>query len=289
MTGKSVSVLKEVSSVKSFGGTQKVFEFESKQLKCTTRIGVYLPAEASEAGAKLPALFYLSGLTCTEANFIEKSGFQRYAAQHKLIVINPDTSPRGVKIEGDDDGWDFGTGAGFYVDATEPKWANNYRMYSYVVEELTAVVGENFPVNTERFGITGHSMGGHGAFTIALKNPTLFKSVSAFAPISNPTKAPWGLKAFTGYLGKDTETWKAYDATELAANYKGPAIELYLDQGDADNFYKQAQLLPENLAAVNNPLVNVKFNLRPGYDHSYYFIATFVGDHFEYHAKILNA
>lgn len=282
-------MLKELSSVKSFGGTQKIFEFESKQLKCITKFGVYLPAEASESRAKFPALFYLSGLTCTETNFIEKSGFQRYAAQHKLIVINPDTSPRGVKIEGDDDDFDFGTGAGFYVDATEPKWANNYRMYSYVVKELTSVVFENFPVNKEQLGIFGHSMGGHAAFIMALKNPTLFKSVSAFAPISNPINSSCGRKAFTGYLGSNSEMWKDYDATELAKIYKGPAIELYLDQGDADSFYKNQQLLPENLATVNNSLVSVKFNLRPGYDHSYYFVATFIGDHFDYHAKNLRA
>jgi len=279
--------LKEISSAKSFGGFQKVFEFFSQELKCNTRIGVYLP-ELNDTNEKLPGLFYLSGLTCTEANFIEKSGFQRFASEHRILVINPDTSPRGVKVEGDDDSYDFGTGAGFYLDATEPKWKENYRMYSYVTKELPKVVAEHFPLDSNRLGIFGHSMGGHGALTIGLKNPEVFKSVSAFAPICNPTNGAWGQKALTGYLGDaDKTVWNQYDATELAKIYNGPEREFLVDQGLSDNFYKQGQLLPENLVAVQNPKLKLQFEKREGYDHSYFYIATFIGEHFAFHAKRL--
>uniref|UniRef100_A0AC35G8P2 S-formylglutathione hydrolase n=1 Tax=Panagrolaimus sp. PS1159 TaxID=55785 RepID=A0AC35G8P2_9BILA len=277
--------LKEVSSVKCFGGFQKVFEFYSNELKSNTKFGVYLPENIQDQ--KLPALFYLSGLTCTEANFVEKSGFQRYAAEHKIIVINPDTSPRGVKIEGDDESYDFGTGAGFYLDATVPKWAENYRMYSYIVKELTQLVFSKLPVDQKRVGIFGHSMGGHGALSIGLKHPEIFRSISAFAPICNPINCQWGQKAFTGYLGDDQTKWKQYDSTEIAKGYNGPEREILLDQGTADKFYHEKQLLPENFVDVQNSKIKVHLEKREGYDHGYFYISTFMGDHFKFHSKHL--
>jgi S-formylglutathione hydrolase len=278
--------LKEVSSSKSFDGFQKVYEFYSKELKSTARFGAYIPQ--CNQGEKLPALFYLSGLTCTEANFIEKSGFQRYAAEHKFVVINPDTSPRGVKIEGDDESYDFGQGAGFYLDATVPKWAENYRMYSYIVKELTELVFAKFPVDQKRVGIFGHSAGGHGALTIGLKNPEIFRSVSAFAAICNPLNSQWGQKAFPGYLGnEDQSKWKQYDATELAKIYNGPDREILLDQGMADKFYHEGQLLPDNFVKVQNPKIKINYEKREEYDHSYFYVATFMGEHFKFHSKFL--
>lgn len=192
------------------------------------KFSVYLPPKAL-AGEKLPVLYWLSGLTCTEENFMIKSGFQRYAAENNLIVVGPDTSPRGVQIEGQDDSWDFGSGAGFYVDATEEKWAKHYRMYSYVTKELPQIVEAELPVVPGSRSISGHSMGGHGALICSLKNPGVYKSVSAFAPISNPSECPWGVKAFTGYLGSDKEAWKAWDATHLVQQYSGPPLELLID------------------------------------------------------------
>ncbi|XP_065175364.1 S-formylglutathione hydrolase-like [Sycon ciliatum] len=280
--------LTEASSTKIFGGYQKVFKHESHHTDCTMTFAVYLPPQAEEDGAKLPVLYYLSGLTCTEQNVVTKSGFQRYAAEHGLIVVCPDTSPRGCGIEGEDDSWDFGTGAGFYVDATEEKWKKNYNMYSYVTEELPALVNSNFPVNMERTGITGHSMGGHGAIVCALKNPGLYQSVSAFSPICNPCDCPWGEKCFGNYLGSDKEAWKAYDACELLQEYNGPPLTLLVDQGKADNFL-EGQLKPDNLvAAARKAGMPLIMRLQEGYDHSYYFIASFIGDHFHHHAKVLN-
>lgn len=274
---------KQISANRSFNGTQYIFSFKSGELKTETNIGVYLPD--LKDGEKAPVLFYLSGLTCTEKNFIEKAGAQRFASKHKVVVVNPDTSPRGLNIEGDKDSYDFGEGAGFYLDATEPKWATNYRMYSYIVKELVPLVSEKFPIDENKRSIFGHSMGGHGAITIGLKNPTIFKSVSAFAPICNPISCAWGQKGFTGYLGSNQDSWKQYDSTELAKNYSGPTISIMIDQGLADQFYQQKQLLPENLVNVNNDKVKVYFSGREGYDHSYYYIATFIEDHFEFHLK----
>ncbi|KAK0393736.1 hypothetical protein QR680_000377 [Steinernema hermaphroditum] len=279
--------LQEVSSAKSFDGFQKIFKHQSSTLKCEMKFGVYVP-QSESADEKFPVLYYLSGLTCTEANFIEKSGFQRFASEHRIIVVNPDTSPRGVPIEGDSDSYDFGTGAGFYVDATTPKWSTNYQMYSYVTEELPKLIIESFPVNPEKQGIFGHSMGGHGALQIALKNP-VYKSVSAFAPICNPSKTPWGIKAFTGYLGDDRSTWLQYDSVELAKKYAGPQIDILIDQGEADNFLIKGELCPDAFTAVQNVKINVVLKKRPGYDHGYYYIATFIEDHFRFHAQKLNA
>lgn len=232
----------------------------------------------------------MSGLTCNESNFVIKAGAQRLASEHKLIIVCPDTSPRNVNIAGEDDSWDFGSGAGFYVDATETPWAKNYRMYSYVTQELIETINANFAANPDKQGIFGHSMGGHGALICSLKNPGLFKSVSAFAPICNPTQCPWGQKAFTGYLGENQkEAWKDWDATELVKKYEGAPLELFLDQGSADDFLTAGQLLPHNLVeAARSAQVPCILKMREGYDHSYFYIATFVQEHIEYHARILN-
>ncbi|CAH1244389.1 ESD [Branchiostoma lanceolatum] len=278
----------EVSSAKMFGGFQKVFSHESTQLKCKMNFGVYLPPQA-ESG-KCPVLYWLSGLTCTEQNFVTKACAQRAAAEHGIIIIAPDTSPRGCNIEGEEDGWDFGTGAGFYVNATEDKWKTNYRMYSYVTEELPSVVNNSFPVDSDRQSVFGHSMGGHGALICYLKNPGKYRSVSAFAPICNPISCPWGQKAFSGYLGSNKDTWKEYDASELVKKYQGPPVDILIDQGTADSFLPAGQLLPDNfVAACTESKVPVVLRMQEGYDHSYYFMASFMDDHIKHHAKHLKA
>uniref|UniRef100_A0A8B9Y712 S-formylglutathione hydrolase n=1 Tax=Bos mutus grunniens TaxID=30521 RepID=A0A8B9Y712_BOSMU len=280
--------LKQVSSSKCFGGLQKVFEHDSVELKCKMKFAVYLPPKA-ETG-KCPVLYWLSGLTCTEQNFISKSGYHQAASEHGLVVIAPDTSPRGCNIKGEEDSWDFGTGAGFYVDATEDLWKTNYRMYSYVTKELPQLVNDNFPVDPQRMSVFGHSMGGHGALICALKNPGKYKSVSAFAPLCNPVLCRWGKKAFTGYLGTDQSKWEAYDATYLVKSYPGPQLDILIDQGKEDEFLSDGQLLPDNfIAACTEKKIPVVFRLQEGYDHSYYFIATFIADHIRHHAKYLNA
>lgn len=234
-------------------------------------------------------LWWLSGLTCTEENFTFKAGAQRLAAEHGLVLVAPDTSPRGVDIPGEDDAYDFGSGAGFYLDATRAPWAKNYRMYSYVTQELPELVFKHFPVRPDAQGIFGHSMGGHGALVIALGNPGVYRSVSAFAPIVAPSQVPWGTKAFAGYLGDDREAWKRYDATELVKSGARINGTILIDQGTKDQFL-EAQLRPELFAeacrAAGQPL---ELRMRQGYDHSYYFIATFVGEHVAHHAKALNA
>lgn len=264
-----------------------MFEHTSEILKCTMKFAVYLPSKA-EAG-KVPVLYWLSGLTCTEQNFITKAGAQRYAEEHGLALVAPDTSPRGCNIESEEDSWDFGTGAGFYVDATQEKWKTNYNMYSYITEELPTLINANFPVLSDRQSIFGHSMGGHGALICALKNPGLYKSVSAFAPICNPINCPWGQKAFSGYIGEDKVSWKNWDACELVAQYKGPSFSyILIDQGKDDPFLHQKQLLPENFVeACREAGVQVVLRLQEGYDHGYHFISSFVGDHIQHHAKAL--
>ncbi|CAH1781710.1 unnamed protein product [Owenia fusiformis] len=280
--------IKEESSNKMFGGWQKVFSHDSSSLKCSMKFGIYLPPKADSE--KVPVIYWLSGLTCTEQNFVTKAGAQNFAAKHNVILVAPDTSPRGVNIEGEDDSYDFGSGAGFYLNATTEKWKTNYNMYTYITEELPKVVSENFPVIPGKQSIMGHSMGGHGAISIALKNPGKYSSVSAFAPICNPIECPWGQKAFTGYLGEDRETWKAYDSTVLVKSYNGPPLEILIDQGKADNFYTAGQLLPDNfVAACAEAKVPVILRIQEGYDHSYFFIASFMEDHIAHHAKVLNA
>ncbi|KAK6036712.1 S-formylglutathione hydrolase [Cooperia oncophora] len=252
-------------------------------LKCDMQFGAYVPDH--KEGQLLPGLFYLSGLTCTHANFMEKSGFQRYASEHGMVVVHPDTSPRGVDIPGDSDSWDFGKGAGFYVDATEKPWSDHYKMYSYVCKELPEIVKNQLPVDTSKLGIFGHSMGGHGAISIGLKHPDLFKSISAFAPICHPINCPWGQKALKNYLGADTKAWEQYDSSLLLKTYNGPSRKILVDQGASDSFLSDGQLQPETLKSTGP--VSVEVRTQPGYDHSYYFIATFIGDHFDFHAAAL--
>ncbi len=266
-----------------FGGFQDVYQHGSTTLGCTMNFGIFLPQEAQSK--KLPVLYWLSGLTCTEQNFITKAGAQRYASEHGVIIVAPDTSPRGEGIP-NESAYDIGVGAGFYVNATQDPWAKNYRMYDYIVHELPALIEATFPA-TDRRGIFGHSMGGHGALVLGLRNPERFQSISAFSPIVAPSKVPWGEKAFTAYLGNDRKAWAEYDAVELISKIKKPQ-HLLVDQGLGDEFFA-SQLRPELLKEAceknGHPL---RLNLREGYDHSYYFIATFIGDHLAHHGKILN-
>ena len=274
-----------VSRSKCFGGIQGVYSHESRETGCVMRFGVFLPPQAE--ARKGPVLYWLSGLTCTEENFIVKGGAQRVAAELGLAIVVPDTSPRGLKIPGENDNYDFGLGAGFYVDATQAPWSRGYRMYSYVVKELPALIESEFPVDSARAGIFGHSMGGHGALTIALKNPAYYKSVSAFAPICSAMRSPWGEKALTGYLGADRALWRDYDASALieSRGWKGPA--LLVDQGTSDQFL-ESQLKPELLKeACTRAGVSLDLRLQEGYDHSYFFIASFIEDHLRFHARNL--
>lgn len=277
--------IETVSTNTSFGGTQGVYRHASAETGTDMTFAVYLPPQAATPGAKLPVLWYLSGLTCTHANVMEKGEYRRACAELGIIFVCPDTSPRGDDVP-DDEGYDFGKGAGFYVDATEAPWATNFRMYSYVTKELTDIIATNFPADMTRQAITGHSMGGHGAITIALKNPGRFRSVSAFAPISAPLDCPWGHKALAGYLGEDRANWRAYDSTALIAD--GARLpELLVDQGEADNFLAE-QLKPELLkAACEKAGIPLTLRMQPGYDHSYYFISTFMADHVRWHAERL--
>ncbi len=271
---------------KSFGGAQLICRHDSAQTKTPMRFSVYLPPAAKNA----PVIWWLSGLTCTEENFTFKSGAQKCASECGVIVVAPDTSPRGAGVPGEEDAYDFGTGAGFYVDANIAPWSENYRMFSYIAEELPAVVAQNFPqADMRRQSVMGHSMGGHGALILALKNPGRFRAVSAFAPICNPSGCAWGQKALAGYLGEDKTEWQKWDAAELIkAGAKCP--EIWAEQGAADEFLHSGQLMPEALQTAcektNQPL---KMQTRDGYDHSYYFIATFIGDHITRHAQTLAA
>jgi S-formylglutathione hydrolase len=268
-----------------FGGIQGVFAHQSSATGTRMEFAVFLPPAAERR--PVPVVYWLSGLTCTWANFTEKAGAQRIAADLGLAIVAPDTSPRGTDLAGEHDAYDFGSGAGFYLDATELPWVNHYRMESYVARELPALINASFPVDPERVGIFGHSMGGHGALTLALKNPGSYRSLSAFAPISSPTRCPWGEKALSGYLGDDRAAWAAYDATLLAAasDWQG---EVLVDQGAADDFLERElkpHLLQEAFAAAGIPLT---LRYQAGYDHSYYFMASFMADHLAHHAKILS-
>ncbi|XP_002162235.3 S-formylglutathione hydrolase [Hydra vulgaris] len=278
--------LEEKSSSKCFDGYIKVYTHDSTEVNTKMTFAVYLPPLAESS--KCPVLYWISGLTCTEQNFITKSGFQKFASELGIIVVCPDTSPRGANIEGENNSWDFGLGASYYVDATEEKWKKNYRMYSYITKELPDIISNNFPVLKDVQSIIGHSVGGHGALICALKNPVKYKSVSVFAPVSNPINCPWGKKAFTALLGLDQETWKEYDACELGKKYEGPLLNILIDQGSSDSFAKD-QLLTENFIKVcnENSLLKVNYRLREGYDHGYYFISTFIEEHIRYHAAAL--
>jgi S-formylglutathione hydrolase len=272
------------SSNRAFGGVQGVYEHASTATGTPMTFSAFVPEH--EAGARLPVLWYLSGLTCTHANVTEKGEFRRACAEHGVIFIASDTSPRGEDVP-DDEAYDFGKGAGFYVDATEAPWSTNFRMRSYIEDDLPALIAAEFPMaDMARQGITGHSMGGHGALTTALRNPDRFRSVSAFAPIVSPLNCPWGEKALGGYLGADRATWRAYDACALIDD--GARLpDILVDQGDADAFLAD-QLKPELLAdACHRAGIDLTLRMQPGYDHSYYFISTFMADHIAWHAARL--
>lgn len=272
-----------LSSTKSFGGWLKRYRHASTAVNGEMVFAIYLPPQAETEN--VPVLYWLSGLTCNDENFTQKAGAFRKAAELGLAIVCPDTSPRGTDYPGEHDSYDFGSAAGFYVNATVEPYSNTYRMYDYVVKELPQLTEANFPV-TDKRSISGHSMGGHGALICALKNPGLYQSVSAFAPIANPTSCPWGEKAFTGYLGEDRAQWEEWDATLLVAN-AGERLPLFIDQGEADNFLAE-QLKPEALeAACEKAEHPIKLRRQSGYDHSYYFIATFIDEHLEYHFKAL--
>ncbi len=278
--------LTTISRHRCFGGMQAVYSHDSPETGTPMRFGVFLPPQAS-AETPVPVLYWLSGLSCTEENFIVKAGAQRVAAELGLAIVAPDTSPRGLDLPGETDSWDFGRGAGFYVDATQAPWAAHYRMYSYVTEELRWLVACHFPIDPTRSGISGHSMGGHGALTIGLRNPQAYRSISAFAPIASPMRCPWGEKAFTGYLGANREAWREHDATELIASRGWSGPPLRVDQGTADPFL-DTQLKPELLReACRRAGVALELNLREGYDHSYFFIASFIEEHLRFHARHL--
>jgi S-formylglutathione hydrolase len=276
--------LETLSTNKAHGGVQGVYRHDSAVTGTPMTFSVFVPEHAD--GAKLPVLWYLSGLTCTHANVTEKGEYRAACAEHGVIFVAPDTSPRGDEVP-DDEGYDFGKGAGFYVDATEGPWATHFRMRSYIEDELPALILREFPqADLSRQGITGHSMGGHGALTIGLRNPDRFRSVSAFAPIVSPMACPWGEKALTGYLGEDREGWRAYDACAMIAD--GLRVpELLVDQGEADQFLTE-QLKPELLkAACAEAGIDLTLRMQPGYDHSYYFISTFLAEHVGWHAARL--
>jgi len=276
------TTIKAVTQNLCFGGVQGVYTHASRETRCAMRFGLFLPPQAKSG--RVPVLYWLSGLTCTEENFIVKAGAQRVASELGLAIVVPDTSPRGLGFPGEGDSYDFGLGAGFYLDATTAPWSLGYRMYSYVARELPAEVAAAFPVDSDRAGIFGHSMGGHGALTIALKNPRQFKSVSAFAPIASPMNCPWGQKALTGYLGADRTRWREYDATALIEDRGWTGPQIVVDQGTDDQFLA-SQLKPELLQdACERAGVSLDLRRREGYDHSYYFIASFIEDHLRLHA-----
>ncbi len=275
--------LENTGANKCFGGWHKQYTHRSGVLNCTMRFAIYLPPQADTE--RVPVFYWLSGLTCTDENFMQKAGAMRVAAELGIALVAPDTSPRGDDVPDDPDGqYDFGLGAGFYVNATQPPWDRHYRMYDYVVDELPGLVESSFPVSDRRV-ISGHSMGGHGALVIALRHPERYRSVSAFSPISNPINAPWGRKAFGGYLGDDESAWRQYDASELMKACKpDQALPALVDQGDKDGFLTE-QLKPEALAAAAKQSVYpLTLRMQPGYDHSYYFIASFIAEHLRFHA-----
>jgi len=278
--------LEIVSENKSFGGRQLVVRHPSSATNTDMTFSIYLPPQA-ELGGTLPLVWYLSGLTCTHANVTEKGDYRAACAELGLIFIAPDTSPRGDDVP-DAEEYDFGKGAGFYVDAVEAPWASNYRMWSYVAEELPALVADEFPADMDRQGITGHSMGGHGALTVALSHPKCFRSVSAFAPIVAPSQVPWGQKALTGYLGNDPAAWRKHDAVALIED--GASVEeILVDVGDADPFIEK-ELRPELLErACRDAGIALTLRRQPGYDHSYYFISTFMADHLRWHGERLRS
>ncbi len=275
--------IEQTESIKEFGGYLNRYVHDSDSCHCRMTFSVYLPPQAEQG--PVPALYWLSGLTCTDDNARVKAGAQRYAAEHGIALIFPDTSPRSDDAPDEPDRYDLGQGAGFYVNATQPPWNTHYHMYDYVTQELPALIEAELPLIPGQRAISGHSMGGHGALICALKNPDMYQSVSAFAPICNPIHCGWGKGCFGAYLGDDTEAWKAYDATELVK--AGARVgDILIDQGTADEFYDEGQLLPENFQqACNDAGQPLTLRMQDGYDHSYHFIATFIGEHIARHAK----
>lgn len=279
--------METLAEYRCFGGTQGFYRHDSALIGLPMRFGVYQPPQAQHG--PLPVLFYLAGLTCTEETFFIKAGAQRLAAELGVLLVAPDTSPRATGIAGEADDWEFGSGAGFYLNATQPPWARHFRMYDYVRDELRALIAGRFPARSGQLGICGHSMGGHGALVLGLRNPQLFRSVSALAPICSPSRCAWGQKAFARYLGADRSTWGAYDAVELLRASGQPILpELLVDQGMADKFLHQGQLLPELLEqtcrATGQPL---RLRRHEGYDHGYYFVASLIEEHLRFHARAL--
>ena len=278
------STLTLVSKNKVFEGWLERYHHLSSSCHCDMHFSIFLPEQAKHN--RLPVLYWLSGLTCTDVNFFQKAGAQRYAAQAGVILVTCDTSPRGVPLPGDNDHWDFGTGAGFYLNAVQAPWSEHYHLYDYVLTELPKLVESHFPADPQRKSIFGHSMGGHGALVLALRNPDVYRSVSAFAPITAPMQCPWGQKAFSCYLGKDKALWEEYDASCLVAKARNK-LPILVDQGDDDEFLKEQlkpQILQTACAEVDYPLT---LRMQAGYDHSYYFISTFISDHINYHMKAL--
>ena len=277
--------IQKIESIKEFGGYLNRYTHQSEVCNTEMMFSVYLPPQAEKG--KVPALYWLSGLTCTDDNVRTKAGMQRYAAEQGMALVFPDTSPRGDDVADESERYDLGKGAGFYVNATQAPWSTHYQMYAYVTQELPALLEANLPLIPELRSISGHSMGGHGALICALKNPDTYQSVSAFSPICNPIKGDWGKGCFSAYLGDNEEEWKAYDAVALIK--QGAKVsELFIDQGLADEFYDEKQLLPENLqVACDHADQKLTLRMQAGYDHSYHFIATFIGEHIAYHAKAL--
>lgn len=283
----SISAPTLINEYVCFGGTVGFYRHHSEACEHEMRFAVYQPPQAKLG--RVPVLYFLAGLTCTEENFMVKAGAQQFAAEYGLMLVAMDTSPRHTGIVGEDDDWDFGTGAGFYVDATVSPWSKHYRMYSYVVAELPMLIASHFPAQSDRQGICGHSMGGHGALVCALRNPDRYLSVSAFAPIAAPMQSPWGQKAFTGYLGSHPDAWRSYDASELVLTNQ-LQHPILIDQGMSDRFLQEQQLLPEVFEqACAKGKQSLILRKHEGYDHSYYFIATFVADHIQHHAQALSA
>jgi S-formylglutathione hydrolase len=277
--------MEQIGANRCFGGQQLRYRHSSKVLDCDMTFSVFLPPQAESEN--VPVVYWLSGLTCTDENFVAKAGAQRYAAELGLAIVAPDTSPRGEGVPDDPEGaWDFGLGAGFYVNATQEPWRRHYRMYDYMVDELPALINAGFPVDGSRAGISGHSMGGHGALIIALKNPGRFRSATAFAPICSPLNCPWGEKALGNYLGPDRDAWREYDTTALLAG-ASEQLPVLVDQGDADNFLEEqlkTHLLEQASIEAGYPMT---IRMQAGYDHSYFFISSFIGEHLAFHAGCL--
>ncbi|MDA7746745.1 S-formylglutathione hydrolase [Psychromonas sp.] len=274
--------LKNINSNKSFEGWHKQYTHTSSVLNCEMRFAIYLPPQAT-IDTPVPVMYWLSGLTCSDENFMQKAGAQKLAAELGIAIVAPDTSPRGEEVADDENqAYDLGLGAGFYVNATQAPWKKHYQMYDYIVHELPALIEANFPVTKQRV-ISGHSMGGHGALTIGLRNPNLYQSISAFSPICNPTRCPWGEKAFSAYLGQNKEDWKAYDSYEILVQLSQHQ-PILIDQGSDDSFLKE-QLKTESLLTLTSKnTAEITINIREGYDHSYYFISSFIESHLRFHA-----